>query len=405
MTVSALPSHDIPVKPRQFETRLKLLYTAIFLPLGLHLPYFPLWLAGASFSPAEIAVILSGPMFLRVATTPIILTLADRARDRVHVLTLLCAATLAISGGYFLPPTYGGVLAFSLALAVVWPPHSPLADSLALSGVRRFGSDYSRMRIFGSIAYLAANFFGGFILAAFSEKIIPLLLTACFAGTLAAAAVTPRLGRPRRPSPLSAAELPAAASSLATPYFASFVAAAGLIQASHALLYGFSSIYWKSLGISDEIVGLLWSVGVVAEIGVFALFTRLFGSVPASRTLIIAALSSILRWIASPLIWPAGLGVAGFMAIQALHALSTGLILLGLQKMLAETVGEERMGAAQGITYFASNFGLAVVTLLSGPLYAALGAGGFYVMALIALAGLALALVARRSAPQLRLRR
>ena len=63
------------------------------------------------------------------------------------------------------------------------------------------------------------------------------------------------------------------------------------------------------------------------------------------------------------------------------------------------------MGAAQGITYFASNFGLAVVTLLSGPLYAALGAGGFYVMALIALAGLALALFAWRSAPQLRLRR
>ena len=101
VTVSALPSHDIPVKPRQFETRLKLLYTAIFLPLGLHLPYFPLWLAGASFSPAEIAVILSGPMFLRVATTPIILTLADRARDRVHVLTLLCAATLAISARIF----------------------------------------------------------------------------------------------------------------------------------------------------------------------------------------------------------------------------------------------------------------------------------------------------------------
>ena len=119
---------------------------------------------------------------------------------------------------------------------------------------------------------------------------------------------------------------------------------------------------------------------MVAEIGVFVLFTRVFGSVPASRTLIIAALSSILRWIASPLIWPAGLGVAGFMAIQALHALSTGLILLGLQKMLAETVGEERMGAAQGITYFASNFGLAVVTLLSGPLYARFGAGGFYVM-------------------------
>ena len=57
--------------------------------------------------------------------------------------------------GYFLPPTYAIVLAVSLALSVVWTPHSPLTNSLALSGVRRFGSNYTSMRIWGSIAFLA----------------------------------------------------------------------------------------------------------------------------------------------------------------------------------------------------------------------------------------------------------
>ena len=66
----------------------------------------------------------------------------------------------------------------------------------------------------------------------------------------------------------------------------------------------------------------------------------------------------MIRWTAFPLIWPSGAGVSGFFVVQALHAVSTGLILLSLQKMIAETVSEERTGAAQGINYFASGFGL-----------------------------------------------
>ena len=49
----------------------------------------------------------------------------------------------------------------------------------------------------------------------------------------------------------------------------------------------------------------------------------------------------------------------GFFAVQTLHALSTGLLLIGLQKMIGETVPEERTGAAQGIAYFANGFATA----------------------------------------------
>ncbi|TIQ16362.1 MAG: MFS transporter, partial [Mesorhizobium sp.] len=84
---------------------------------------------------------LAAPMFLRVVTTPLLTALADRASDRAHVYIALMAASLALSAGYFLTPTCAIVLAVSLALTVVWTPHSPIADSLALSGVRRFGSN------------------------------------------------------------------------------------------------------------------------------------------------------------------------------------------------------------------------------------------------------------------------
>ncbi|MET0599536.1 MAG: MFS transporter [Mesorhizobium sp.] len=392
------------VKPPRFELRLGLIFAAIFLPMGLHLPYFPLWLEYCGFSAPEIAVILAGPMFLRVVTTPAILTLADRAGDRADVLVALGATSLALSAGYFLAPTYGIVLGVSLLLSVVWSPHVALTDSVALSGVRRFGSDYSMMRIWGSVAYLSANFFGGLILAAAGEAIIPVLLSLSFAAVLAAAFLMPRLGPPRHASPLSTADLPDAVPSLMHPYFLAFVGSVGLTTASHAYLYAFSSIYWKSLGISDATVGLLWTVAVVGEVGVFMSFTRLFGRQSAATTLVIAAVSSIVRWLAFPLVEPAGLGTAGFVAVQLLHALSTGLMLIGLQKMIGETVGEARTGAAQGVAYFATNFGLALATLLSGPLYEATGVDGFFAMAVLAAGGLALALYARRSAPESRLR-
>jgi len=388
------------IKPRHFELRISLIFMAIFISSGVHLPYFPVWLEANGFHAEEIAVILAAPMFLRVVTTPIISTLADRANDRADVLIGLCGASLAISSGYFLPPTYGIVLGVSLLLAIVWTPHSPLVDSLALSGVRRFGCDYSKMRIWGSVIFFCANFFGGVIIAQTSEQIVPVMISVGLAVGLAASFLAPRLGRPRLASPLSTADLPEAAPSLMRPYFLFFVASAGVTVASHAFLYAFVSIYWKSLGISDSTIGILWAFAVVAEVGMFMVFTRLFGQVPATTTLMLASIAAMVRWIAFPMIWPLGLGVFGFFLVQALHAVSTGLILLSLQKMIAETVSEARTGAAQGINFFASGFGLAIMTLLSGPIYEAMAQSGFYVMAAVALGGLGLGIMARRSAPK-----
>ncbi len=376
-----------------------LLYVALFLPMGIHLPYFPLWLEHAGFGAAEIGIILAAPMFLRVVTTLLITAAADRARDRADVLLALAIAAFVLSFGYFLPPGYLLVLCVSLGLAVVWTPHTPIADSLALSGVRRFGSDYSRMRIWGSAAFLAANFGGGFLLSLSGIGAVPVLISAGLAVAVAASLIAPRLGRPRKASPLSASELQQGGPSLLTPPFLYFVAGCGLVVASHGFFYAFSSIYWQSLGISGGVIGLLWSWAIVAEIGMFAVFTRLFGRTRPSRLVALAGLAAAVRWIAFPLISPAGLGVPGFFAVQTLHALSTGLILIGLQKMIAETVSEERTGAAQGIAFFANGFAMAAVTLVSGQLYAALGVNGFYVMAVIALAAIGLVLRGSRLAP------
>ncbi|MBZ9886503.1 MFS transporter [Mesorhizobium sp. BR1-1-3] len=393
------------VKPRHFELRMSLIFATLFVPLGTHLPYFPLWLQAKGFHPEQIAVILAAPMFLRVVTTPLLTALADRARDRADVYVALMAASLLLSAGYFLTPTYAMVLAVSLALTIVWTPHSPIADSLALSGVRRFGSNYTSMRKWGSISYLFANIAGGFILSVTGSQAVPVIILVAFAAALAAGLLAPRLGRPRRASPLSATDIQHSAPKLLNPYFLYFSTGVGVITASHAFLYGFVSIYWKSIGLGDSVVGLLWAWGVVSEVCMFMMFTRFFDRFSVVSVMVMAGIGSIVRWIAFPLVWPLGLGIPGFFAVQSLHSVSVALGLIGLQKMIGETISEERTGAAQGIAYFSNGFFMAVVTLASGPLYDRLGVDGFFAMIPIALIGLALIGLAARSAPERRIGR
>ena len=385
-------SPEQQIKPRRFELRIAILFVCIFVPNGIHLPYFPLWLELHQFTPSEIAVILSAPFFVRIFAGPIVSAFADRAPDRVPVLIAASVLSVIACAGYLLPPTYAVVLAVSVLLAVVWAPHTPLSDSIALSGVRRYGVDYAGMRIWGSISFLVTNVVGGYVLAVTGAGIVPWLMLGGLSSIVVAAVFLPRLGRPRVAAPNPVETLPQAAFVLRQPYFLLIIAASALAQSSHAFAYAFASIYWKSLGIGDGTIGLLWAFSVFAEVVMFVVFRRFFRTMRPGMLLAIGTGIGVLRWLVFPAIWPAGFGLIGFFAVQGLHAFSFSLAFLGTQKMFTETVPEERMGAAQGAAFFLYMVTLAIFTLISGPLYEAYGVSGFYVMAIVAAAGTALSL-------------
>lgn len=380
------------IKPRYFELRMSILYICLFLPNGIHLPYFPLWLKLHQFSPSEIATIIAAPYFVRIFAGPVVSAYADRANDRVPVLVASAVLSAIACAGYFLPPTYAIVLVVSILLAIAWAPHTPLSDSIALSGVRRYKVDYASMRIWGSISFLLINIAGGYILAATGAGAVPWLLLAGLSTIVVASLFVPRLGKPRVATLAPSEALPQAAFALRHPYFLLIITAWAFAQSSHAFAYAFSSIYWKSLGIGDGTIGLLWAFSVLAEVLMFMVFRRLFARTRPGVLLAIGTGIGVLRWVLFPLVWPTGLGVPGFFFVQGMHAFSFSLAFLGGQKMFSETVPEERMGAAQGAAFFLVMGTLAVFTLASGPLYEAFGVDGFYAMAVVALAGTVLSL-------------
>ncbi len=398
--MTSAPCNSDDAKPYRFELRVSLLYFAAFIPSGIHLPYFPLWLEHQRFSPSEISFILALPLFIRVLSAPTVSVIADHSNDRANVFTVIALLSVIAVSAYFLPLGFLGVLFASIVFAAPWTSQTPVSDAIALSGVRRYGVDYAKLRVWGSISFLLSAFATGFLIQRFGAAIIPTLLFLTLILVFAVSLIVPRIGRPRRSSPLSEVDLADARRALRSPSFLVFLIGTGITQGSHAYNYSFSAIYWKSVHVSEGAIGALWATSVLAEVAMFGLFQRFFGHFQPTKLLAIGSLAATLRWASFPFIAPLGLAPVGFFASQSLHAFSFAITFLGLQKMIVRTVPEERVGAAQGLATALLGAALASVTMISGPLYGAAGVHGFYVMGFLAMTGFGLALLSARLEPR-----
>jgi MFS transporter, PPP family, 3-phenylpropionic acid transporter len=381
-------SESLEREPDGFNTRLSLLFSTLFIPNAIHLAFFPVWLKDSGYSSLEISTLLSAPVLVRIFATPPVTFYADRSRERAFVMIAVATIALALSLVLFVPLHFYGMLILVCLLSAAWSPQVPLADSIALSGVRRFGLDYASVRIWGSIMFLAVNICTGFAVQYFGSGAVPPLLVAGFLSVLIAAIAMPRLGKRRRLS--DAGVLPAATQSLRRPAVLVFLLATGLIQASHGYLYSFGSIYWKESGISAQSVGFLWAIPVFAEVILFRFYKRMLGAVRPELVLLIAGGLAVVRWALFPVIGGAELGLFGFAAVQVLHGFTFGATYLAQQAYLAEAVPESQAGSAQGLTVFVHGILMSVLMFLSGPLYDLTGGNGFGIMAFIALAGIGL---------------
>src|SRR6202035_648497 len=168
------------------------------------------------------------------------------------------------------------------------------------------------------------------------------------------------------------------------------IVASALTEGSHAAYYTFASITWQASGLGGLTIAGLWSLGVLAEIVVFALSPR-FTLSPAVLV-VIGALRAVTRWSITAQEPP----VAVLSVVQLAHGLSFGLTQVGTMGLLVRNVPSHVMARGQG--YFAACAGIVAggASILSGAVYARYGQGVYYVMAAMALSGAILMWSARR---------
>jgi PPP family 3-phenylpropionic acid transporter len=283
-----------------------------------------------------------------------------------------------------------------VALALAITSIMPLIEAVAVTGVKAGGLDYGRMRLWGSVSFVAATFSGGMVIERLGGGAGVWMI---LAGAVLTLVVSLLLPKPRfaNGDAVTTSRLPAAAAAfdlLRRPVFLAFLFATGAIQGAHAAFYTFGALEWRSQGISATVVGLLWTVGVAAEIVLFAWSGWVMERVWATTLLILGALAAVVRWSVMSLDPPLAL----LFPLQALHGLTYGAAHLGAIHFIARAVPDASAGTAQALyATVAAGVAMGLSTLLAGHLYGGHGGGAAYLgMSAIALAGIVAALAVRR---------
>ena len=377
--------------PAGIAARIAFFYVAIFLILGISLPYFPLWLKAQGLSAVEIGLVTSVPLFIRIATTPMIGIAADRSGSVKGVVlagagfaTLSALALMGVEGLWPILVLFSVFQIASLALM-------PLAEVVAMREVRQHGLDYGRMRLWGSLAFIAANLGGGLALAGYGAHSILVLIIAASLVTLLAGAGLPGGGARRETG--KGISLKAMMVQLARADLLLIMAASGLIQAAHAVYYAFSAIHWQAQGLPETTFGVLWSIGVIAEVVLFAYAGRALKRIGALNMIAIGAAGSLVRWGAMASDPSFGL----LVVLQLLHGLTFGATHLGVVHAIQERVRPDQAASAQSLhSALSSGIMMGGAMALAGAIYGPLGGLSYLVMVVLAAGGGALVLAAMR---------
>jgi PPP family 3-phenylpropionic acid transporter len=380
--------------------RLQLFYVFLFMVPGIHLPFWPLWLAAQGLNEAAIGLALAAGNWARVIANPLAGHFADRNGERRRLmlaLTVLCLCSFAL---FAVARELGPLIAVSLLFGLFWGPLMPLCENMTLLACYRHRLDYGRIRLWGSLSFMVTATAAGFILQTRSADAIYVMMLLALVGAALVAIGLPDIRVETAPAPVPGGAGPRRAAPfgalLRERRYLIMLAAAAAIHASHGVLYAFGTLHWRAAGHSNDVIGLLWAVGVIAEIGVFAVGGALLRRLGPAELLLIASAVGALRWSGMALTTELAL----LAALQALHALSFGIAHLGAMHMLAQELRPEISASAQGY-YSVVNGGVALgaAMLAAGPLYAAFGGASFWFMAALAAAGggAALFLLPRRS--------
>jgi PPP family 3-phenylpropionic acid transporter len=359
--------------------RLALFYAAVFFFVGIQLPFWPVWLAGRGLSPSEIGLVLATALWLKVLTNPLAGLLADRSGKRRAVMIGLGAANLA--GLLLFVPAYGfwPLLAINALTTATFSALMPLADNLTLTIAYEKQLDYGRIRVWGSISFIAAALGAGALLASRpSEMVLVILIGAAGLNLLACAQLPPHdFTGAREPRGAWRALLVDRRQLL-------FLAAASAIQASHSVYYAFGTLHWTALGYSGETIGVLWSEGVVAEIVLFAFGATLVARLGPARLLVLAGLAGMVRWgVAAE-----AAALPALLALQLLHAVTFGAAHLAAMHFMSRALPPGLSATGQSLySATVSGVGFGIVMAGAGKLYAAFGAQAYLAMAGLAALG------------------
>jgi PPP family 3-phenylpropionic acid transporter len=272
---------------------------AYFAYAGLYGSYAPLWFRSLGLSTLAIGTLASLQSATRLVSPYAWGWLADHTGARTLLLRWAIALALACSLGYLLWPTYAWIAFVTAALFACTAGVVPINEAALAHLVSKDGvldaTRYGRVRVWGSVGFIATVAGSGFALQWLGVGRFPLFVIALLGLLLLASFRLPMV----REAAHAASAAAGAMTVLRQPVVAWFFAGVFFTVLAHTSLYAFFSLYLDSLGYAKGAVGLMWALGVAVEVVWFWFQGRWVHRLPLHGWLLLAALVSALRFAAT----------------------------------------------------------------------------------------------------------
>ena len=348
--------------------RLASFYFAYYAALGAFNPYWALYLKERGQDVAAISILMSLWYGTRIFAPSTWSALAARSSHPIRWLRAGSVLTVASFAFFTLPHDFSALFVVMCVFCFMYNAVMPQFESITLSHLVGKSERYGRIRVWGSIGFVAVVALFGVLLDHLPVTALPWLMLPLFAA-MAIAAFFNDYGRP--PLVTTDVESPSFIGKLRRPEVIAFFIVALLMQISFGPYYTFYSIYLDEHGYRTSALGIYWSIGVIVEILVFAFSAWIFRRWNAASVLIVSLIAASLRW-AMVATWPDNIILMAFA--QTLHALSFAAFFAASMQFLVLFFPGRQNGHAQGIYYgFSSGIGGVLGALLSGQVWEAAG--------------------------------
>ncbi|MFG3694263.1 MFS transporter [Stutzerimonas stutzeri] len=365
--------------------RLSGFYFFYFALLGSAAPFLGLYFDHLGFSAARIGELVAIPMLMRCVAPNLWGWLGDATGQRLLIVRLGAVCTLLSFGLIFYGKSYAW-LALVMALhAFFWHAVLPQFEVITLAHLREQASRYSQIRLWGSIGFIVAVVGLGALFERLGLNVYPVAVMAVMVGIVISSIWVPDAVPEQRP------ELDGQGGflrQLCRPGVLAFFVSVGLMQVSHGPYYTFFSIHLEALGYGRSTIGMLWALGVVAEILLFLVMAALLARFSLRQVLLASFALAAIRWL---LLGTLADHLGVLLVAQLMHAATFGSFHAAAIYFVQRSFGHRQQGQGQALYATLAGIGGALGALYSGYSWASLGP--LWTFAIASLAALAAAVI------------
>jgi len=353
--------------------RLSGFYFFYFASLGVLVPYWSLYLKSLGFNSLTIGALVAILPATKLIAPYIWGWLADHTRRSMLIIRVACILALLSFSLVFISQQLWWLTFAMLLFSFFWNATLPQFEAMTLNHLGDDAHHYSMIRLWGSLGFIVIVVLIGDLLETYDTDIIPLVVLITFVAISLSSFIVPeKLNTPHADhSPIWHV--------IKQPKVLAFLAVCFLMLCSHGPYYTFYTIYLEEQGYSPHMIGVLWAVGVLAEVIIFLLMHRLLPVFGARKLLIVTLLLTTLRWL---LIGFFVDDLSMLFLAQLIHAFSFGVFHSVGISLVHEYFTGSHQGRGQAL-YSSVSFGagVAVGSLISGLVWDQWGAGVLFVFA------------------------